>query len=133
VTGQIVFEHGLKDWPLLDQFIQSVEETHPLSDKAKFALRLVLSEAIANAIKHGNRNEEGKKVWLNWTLNYPDVELNIQDEGKGFEFDEVSDPTQIDLLQREGGRGVFLLKKYCVAVEYEHDSKNLRCHLKLDV
>lgn len=133
MTGQVVFKHGLQDWPLLDQLILSWIALHPLSDKAKFAVRLVLSEAIANAIKHGNKGEDGKHVWLSWSLNYPILDLAIRDEGVGFDFEEVSDPTQVHLLHQEGGRGVFLLKQYCVEVQYERLNQTLHCQLNLAI
>lgn len=132
MTGQLVFKNGLNDWHLLDQFIDGLSQICRISDKAKFGLRLVLSEAVANAIKHGNRSEEGKKVWLWWELNYPLLELHIKDEGQGFLFEEISDPTQVHLLHKEGGRGVFLLKQYCLEVYYEFVDKTLICKLKLD-
>ncbi len=132
MKGQIVFENGLEDWPLLDQFISELNEEHTLTDRAKFGLRLVLSEAVANAIKHGNKSEHGKKVWLSWNLNYPFLELQIKDEGEGFQFEDISDPTQLHLLHKEGGRGVFLLKQYCLEVRYEYVNKTLVCKLSLD-
>jgi len=87
-------------------------------ERALFAVRLALEEAIINAIKHGNELDPTKKVRLDFLVEDDKVALTVTDEGKGFNPDQVPDPWSDEGLAAESGRGLALMRAYMDDVRY---------------
>jgi serine/threonine-protein kinase RsbW len=87
-------------------------------DEEDMKLRLVLDEALVNAIKHGNKFSDRKKVrtWLYESDR--DWALRIEDEGEGFKPADVPDPDDPESLLLEHGRGIVLMKSIMDDVRY---------------
>ena len=86
------------------------------SDTAQFAIRLALDEALANAIRHGNKSDESKNVTIDFSVDDEEIRISICDEGPGFHPDEIPDPTLDENLERPCGRGVMLMRAYMTEV-----------------
>jgi serine/threonine-protein kinase RsbW len=83
-----------------------------------FDIRLALDEALVNAIKHGNKENPDKKVFLKVTIGPHIIEIQIKDEGSGFECDKIVSPLDEKNLKKPCGRGIFLMKKLMDKVEF---------------
>jgi serine/threonine-protein kinase RsbW len=83
-----------------------------------FSIRLALEEALINAIKHGNQLDRNKKVCISYRILDDRFEVQIRDEGTGFDPAEVPDPTAIENLERPCGRGLMLMRHYMNNVDY---------------
>lgn len=83
-----------------------------------FAVKLALEEALANAIKHGNRNDPRKLVEVRIRVTDEEVRITVCDEGAGFDLGAVPDPTLDENLTKPFGRGVMLMRTYMTHVEY---------------
>lgn len=81
-------------------------------------LKLALVEAIMNAMEHGNKWDEGKKVRLTVTISAEMFKIFIADEGQGFDPNALPDPTSPEQLLAERGRGVFLMRAIMDEVSY---------------
>ena len=79
---------------------------------------MAVREAVANAIKHGNRLDVGKKVIATFDLRGPELEIRILDEGQGFDPAKVSDPLNPQNLMKTSGRGIFYMKTFMDSIEY---------------
>jgi serine/threonine-protein kinase RsbW len=77
-----------------------------------FAVRLASTEALVNAIRHGNRRDPSKDVRVNYLVSPTEVLVEVQDEGPGFDLQAVPDPLTEKSLDRPGGRGLFLMRVY---------------------
>lgn len=87
--------------------------------RTSFRLRVALTEALANAILRGNREDPGKRVWVHAVL-YPDtIRLGVRDEGAGFDPGEVPEPTAPDAVECECGRGLFIIRHLAEQVEFD--------------
>ena len=82
------------------------------SDDDVFAVRLALDEALANAIKHGNRYDAAKKVSVRFQISNASVTIVVADEGDGFDYNNLPDPTAPDRLELPSGRGLLLMRSY---------------------
>ena len=89
-----------------------------LSDNAVFAIRLSLDEAIANAIRHGNKNDPTKKVQISYGATAEDYRITVTDEGPGFSPERVPDPTLDENLEKPHGRGCMLMHAYMTEVKF---------------
>jgi serine/threonine-protein kinase RsbW len=87
--------------------------------QVKLNLPVALSEALANAMLRGNRDDRSKPVHVRATFDGRDLILEIVDQGRGFDLDDCSsiDPTLPENLLREDGRGLFLMKRLMDRVE----------------
>lgn len=108
--------------PLLEQMAKRAglsEERIPL-------FIVAITEAIANAILHGNRQDASKQVWLRFSYDPAQrlLVVEVEDEGVGFDPTTLPDPTVEENLLRESGRGIFLMRNLADAVEYK---KGGRC------
>ncbi len=83
-----------------------------------FCVRLALEEALTNAIRHGNKMDVTKKVFVRSTIQDMTVRIEIQDEGDGFTPESLPDPTAQENLGRPGGRGVLLIRSFMDEASY---------------
>jgi serine/threonine-protein kinase RsbW len=91
-----------------------------------FAIKLALEEAMMNAIKHGNRRDEKKKVRIEANVNSQQAEIVVEDEGAGFNRRSVPDPTLPENLEKCSGRGIHLIEAYAHEVEWSKGGRRLR-------
>ena len=83
-----------------------------------FGIHLALEEALVNAIKHGNRMDRSKTVRIAYQIDDRFFQIEIQDQGEGFDLDAVPDPTAEENLERPCGRGIMLMRSFMSSVEY---------------
>lgn len=86
--------------------------------RLRFNLRTALAEVLANAIAYGNRHDRTKLVRVDIAVGREGVRIEVTDDGTGFDPDGVPDPTTPDLLEREDGRGLFVLRHLVDHVEF---------------
>jgi len=89
-----------------------------IEERELFNIKLSLEEALVNAIKHGNKLNPDLTVTVVAELNRDILRIKIQDQGKGFDFLKVPNPTANDNLHKTSGRGIFLIKNLMDRVEF---------------
>jgi serine/threonine-protein kinase RsbW len=87
---------------------------------------IALTEGVNNAIVHGNKYDKNKVVWLNMESSDNDVQFTIVDEGVGFDYNNVPDPTLPENLEKLSGRGVFLMRQLADEVVFEENGSTIR-------
>lgn len=92
-------------------------------------LRLVLGEAVANAVRHGNRSDSARRVRIAAEAGRRGIRVAVEDEGDGFDPAAVPDPTRPGRRGRPGGRGLFLQRR--LADEVRHEAAGRRVVLLL--
>ena len=93
-------------------------ESCEIGEKTAFDIKLCVEEAVRNAIVHGNKSDPKRQVRMKYWLDDDALNIEIEDEGAGFDHSAVDDPTKKENLLRNSGRGVFLIKKLMDNVEY---------------
>jgi serine/threonine-protein kinase RsbW len=76
---------------------------------------VAVRESVANAIKHGNKNDAGKKVFVEFAGTFdgvPELAIRVRDQGEGFDPEEVADPLAPENLLKGSGRGIFLIRSF---------------------
>lgn len=107
--------------PVVREVVEEVAQTLAAADwpeDAVFAVRMGLDEAVANAVKHGNKGDASKRVGVEMRLHADRIELKVRDQGEGFDPAAVPDPTCCDFIERPHGRGVMLIHVYMNEVHY---------------
>ena len=84
----------------------------------EYWLVTALREALANAIRHGNEQDPGRKISVDLDISGSTLTIRVEDEGPGFDPDEVPDPTDPENLLRPSGRGIFYMRQFMNSVEF---------------
>ena len=95
------------------------------SEVAVFAVRLAVEEALNNAIRHGNAMDPAKTAELVYEVTDEQVEIRVIDEGPGFDYHKVPDPTLDENLDKPTGRGLMLMRAYMDEVTYNEKGNEL--------
>lgn len=101
----------------VEAFVVSIPEAHQFSRERYHDLLLALTEAVNNAIIHGNECDASKTVDVDVRAFDGEFIVLVRDHGRGFDPDALPDPRHPDNLLREGGRGVFLIRHLADVVE----------------
>ncbi len=96
----------------------SLPECQSLEETRWFNILIAVTEAVNNAIIHGNKSNPHKQVTLSVAQDGGDIVISVLDEGVGFNPATVRDPREPENLLREGGRGVFLIQALAKSVDY---------------
>jgi serine/threonine-protein kinase RsbW len=81
-------------------------------------LMLSVTEATTNAIIHANKSDINKKVLIDVYINKGILTVVVKDEGKGFDPSKIPDPTAPENLLKDSGRGLYLMRVYMDALDY---------------
>jgi len=108
---------------MIESFIDNAKERFHLNDDIYGNIMIAVTEAVNNAIKHGNSGDKSKNVFLSLSLNDSTIKFVIKDEGKGFKYDNLPDPTSPENLEKIGGRGIFLMKHLSDEVQFKEDGR----------
>jgi serine/threonine-protein kinase RsbW len=103
----------------VEDFITSVFFDFDLSNKLFSKVYLSVNEAVNNAFFHGNINDSSKKVKIYFYDSFSFFQFLIEDEGFGFKFTSIDDPTNVFNRRRESGRGIFIMKQYADDVSFQ--------------
>lgn len=93
-----------------DILLEQVNQKFELTVEKFINLQIACSEALINAIVHGNKEDENKSVYTGIEINEVKLIVRIKDEGEGFKIEELPDPTSNENLLKESGRGIFIIQ-----------------------
>ena len=103
---------------MIESFIDNAKEKYKLDDDIYGNIMIAVTEAVNNAIKHGSHNDSTKNVSLSLSLHEGLIKFKVEDEGAGFDHDNLPDPTAPENIEKPGGRGIFLMKHLSDEVEF---------------
>jgi serine/threonine-protein kinase RsbW len=89
-----------------------------LSEELSFGIEMALREAVTNAMVHGNQEDEAKSVEVIFNCHDNELEIEVRDQGEGFDPANVPDPTNAENLLKTSGRGIFLMRTFMDEVEW---------------
>lgn len=106
--------------PEIEKFIlETIEKEIKLDPQKKDSIEIVISEAAANSIIHGNRKDPNKKVAIKIVLDANKIVISFKDEGVGFKPENVPDPTQPENILKGSGRGLHIMKSLADDIKYK--------------
>lgn len=89
-----------------------------LDEQAAFTIDMAVREAVTNAMVHGNQEDETKSVEVIFNCLGNALEIEIRDQGEGFDPTGVPDPTKPANILKTSGRGIFLMRSFMDEVEW---------------
>jgi serine/threonine-protein kinase RsbW len=86
-----------------------------LDEDAMHWVSVAIRESVINAIKHGNRNDASKRVFVEFGTSMgevPELSIRVRDQGEGFDPEQVANPLDPENLLKSSGRGIFLIRNF---------------------
>jgi len=111
---------------IVESFIDNAKEKFELNDDIYGNIMIAVTESVNNAIIHGNEGNKDKNVFLSLNMEDNTIVFNVSDEGKGFDYNSLPDPTAPENLDKPGGRGIFLMKALSDELSFEDDGKKVK-------
>lgn len=115
---EITISSRFENIELVQVIAEHLCENAGVDEDGSHWIGMAVREAVANAIKHGNKLDARKKVNATFELSGPELEITISDEGEGFDPSNVSDPLNPQNLMKTSGRGIFYMKTFMDQVSY---------------
>jgi serine/threonine-protein kinase RsbW len=134
--NQTVFRITLRSIPRsirrVETYLDKINATVHLNEIQMHKVMVSLTEAVNNAIIHGNKSDPEKKVTVRCEVLPGWLLFIVEDHGRGFKLDQVKNPLKEENLMRESGRGIFLMRTLMDKVEYEVTKTGTQVKLWLD-
>ena len=131
MKGRFVIFSDPKSIAVMDEIMAWVSDMSQASEEGLFDVRLALTEAINNAIIHGNAEDPEKQVVIDLDWMQGVLYCCVSDEGKGFEVTRLADPRSTENREREGGRGVLFIQEVAEHFIYCNDSRSAKFSIRL--
>jgi serine/threonine-protein kinase RsbW len=110
----------------VEQFIEEIHESLGFKEDVLGNVVIAVTEAVNNSIYHGNQRDSSKLVRIQCeSLNPYRIQFAVEDEGNGFDPDALPDPTAPENLERESGRGVFMMRSYADEIRFQNGGRRV--------
>lgn len=114
------FPSVIENIHVVERLVEEVCEEMKVKEEFFGEILISLTEAVNNAIVHGNKMDPSKQVSVTFDpLGDTRLRFTIEDEGAGFDYDHLPDPTAPENIEKPHGRGVFLMRKLSDACAFE--------------
>jgi len=115
----------------LEQLIEEIADKYHIAEDTFANMMTCLNEAVINAIIHGNQLDISKKVIVNAEVEPKRIVWTVTDEGSGFDYNHLADPTAPENLENLTGRGVFIIKHLADQCIFNATGNEIELHFKI--
>ena len=110
---------------IVESFIDNAKEKFNLDDDIYGNIMVAVTESVNNAIRHGNKSDKKKNVHLTLSLNDNLIRFIVKDEGIGFDYHNLPDPTSPENIDKPSGRGIFLMRHLSDEVTFKNEGSEV--------
>ena len=118
VADKISLASESKSLLVLEEWINKLCDLYQISVEQYGNVLIAITEAVNNAIIHGNKNVANKKTDIEYNIENQTITFTVFDEGNGFDFNDLPDPTSPENLEKPQGRGIFLMNHLADMVNF---------------
>lgn len=115
----------------LENYLQKISAQYNICQDKFPNILISLTEAVNNAIIHGNNKDENKSVAIECENSPTGISFTVHDEGSGFDLNNVPDPTAYDRIECCGGRGVYIMTSLCDKIRYKNNGSSVEMFFQL--
>ncbi len=127
----ITLESKIESLRVVEKIIDEISDKHRITDELYGNLLIATIESVQNAIIHGNKFDPGKAVELRIKIADGKLVVITRDQGNGFDINDVPDPTEPQNIEKNTGRGVFLMKHLTDKLTYHEDGRVAEFELEM--
>jgi serine/threonine-protein kinase RsbW len=110
---------------LVERLIEDICQLYDVNEDAYGNILIAVTEAVNNAMAHGNKSNPDKVVNISFSAENSKLIFSISDEGQGFDYKNLPDPTDPKNIAKISGRGVFLMSTLADSIKFEEGGKKV--------
>lgn len=131
-VNTLTFSSEIKNVAHVERLVLEAVSGGSICEENFGKILIALTEAVNNAILHGNGQDPSKNVHITYETENRMVFFNVKDQGDGFNPTEIPDPTDPENLEKPNGRGVFLMQRLADSCEFLNSGCEVRLGFKLE-
>ena len=108
----------IENLSIVEKAVDEISSKYNLSSELYGNILIATIEAANNAILHGNQLDENKNVDIVFKLENKFLKVTIKDQGKGFDYNNIPDPTAPENIEKINGRGIFLMERLADQIKF---------------
>lgn len=122
----ITINSDIEKLRVVETLVDTLSKKLGIPDEVYGKILISTVEAVNNAILHGNKGDEGKLVTVNFSADGNMFDVTVTDQGEGFKYDTLPDPTDPANIENLHGRGVFIMRSLADAIEYNEAGNEVK-------
>ena len=126
----ITINSDIEKLKIVETLVDTLSKKLGVSDEVYGKILISTVEAVNNAILHGNKGDINKMVTVNMSADGNVLDITVTDEGEGFEYGNLPDPTDPKNIENLHGSGVFLMRRLADAIEYNSSGNEVKMRFK---
>jgi len=130
-TRTVTFPSVKENVALVERFVDEICEFYNIGDENYGNILIAITEAVSNAIYHGNRLDPEKSVRFYYETKDNNLCFTVQDEGRGYNPETLPDPTDPENIENPNGRGVFLMKRLTDDIKFFDDGRKVELYFRI--
>ncbi len=130
---EIVCKSDPREIPKVEKFLTKVNRKAHLDDGTMYRLLVATTEAVNNAILHGNKQNPRKLVHVACQISGHVLTMSVRDSGRGFDPESLANPLADENLLKESGRGIFLIRSLIDNVSFRIGKTGTTVEMKIDL
>jgi len=120
--------------PEIESFIlDTIQRETKINDEKRNSIEIVIAEAAANSIIHGNNSNPQKNIFVNISIFDKKIKISFKDEGNGFNPEKIPDPTIPENILKGSGRGLYIMNSLADNVKYKFSENNTELILTFNI
>ena len=120
---ELRFDSKPENIAVVEKLIDQISADYGIVAEHYGNVLIAMTEGVNNAIVHGNRLDETKSVSVSCAIDEKTLVFRITDEGPGFDYDNLPDPTAPENIEKPHGRGVFLMRHLADECTFEDEGR----------
>jgi serine/threonine-protein kinase RsbW len=107
----------------IEKIVDEISAEHNIGTEVYGNILIACLEAVNNAISHGNKLDPAKKVEIKFIIEENKLVVITKDQGEGFDYDNVPDPTAPENIENIDGRGIFLMRQLSDGLQFHEEGR----------
>jgi serine/threonine-protein kinase RsbW len=120
---KVIIASKIENLREIERIVDEISAKYNLGSEVYGNVLIACLEAVNNAITHGNKLDTNKNVELLFRIEERKLTIVTKDEGPGFDFENIPDPTLPENIEKVNGRGIFLMKQLSDEIQFTDEGR----------
>lgn len=126
----ITINSSVENLTFVEKEIESIFDAFKFSEEHFGNVLIAVTEAVNNAVHYGNQEDVTKVINLNFTSIKDKLVVTVKDQGDGFDYESLPDPTDPNNIEKLEGRGIYLMKHLSDSISFSDNGSKVELVFK---